>query len=157
MLNRALPKEIRVLGWSPVEPIFNARCFQRLWSSLCPYGCLRVEEDLTGTRRVIDPGVGLGRFDATWREYKYFIVPGNDINIVAMQEAASQFVGIHDFRHFCKVWLRVSATSHRQSGQVARELNFLGRLGAMDRTDLLSLPAPNAAGCCECQQLCSPD
>lgn len=44
------------------------------------------------------------RFNATCREYKYFVVKqGDDLDIEAMQRAASYLVGPHDFRHFCKV------------------------------------------------------
>ncbi|KAK9847458.1 hypothetical protein WJX84_007703 [Apatococcus fuscideae] len=42
------------------------------------------------------------RFDATQRGYKYFIVQHGELDIGAMQEAASYFLGEHDFRSFCK-------------------------------------------------------
>eukprot|EP00163_Fabomonas_tropica_P012902 TRINITY_DN2428_c0_g1_i2.p1 TRINITY_DN2428_c0_g1~~TRINITY_DN2428_c0_g1_i2.p1 ORF type:complete len:288 (-),score=55.89 TRINITY_DN2428_c0_g1_i2:139-1002(-) len=66
MLNNVLPPEIRILGWSPVHPGFNAR------------------------------------FDALHREYKYFF-PKGTLNIAAMRQAASKFIGKHDFSNFCKM------------------------------------------------------
>ncbi|PWN19409.1 pseudouridine synthase [Microstroma glucosiphilum] len=84
-LNKLLPETIRVLGWSPVRPSFNAR------------------------------------FDCRYRHYKYFFTSGPPdhllppqgqsarriappkMDIDAMREAASYFLGEHDFRNFCKV------------------------------------------------------
>ena len=43
------------------------------------------------------------RFSARGREYKYYIVQHGELDIEAMQEAATHFVGDHDFRNFCKV------------------------------------------------------
>jgi tRNA pseudouridine38/39 synthase len=99
MLNRVLPKEIRVTGWADVPPDFSAR------------------------------------FSAKHREYLYFFIdqpppssdgvrgasssssssaPPQQLNIEAMQQAASYFIGNHDFRNFCKIditnaksWTRV--------------------------------------------------
>ncbi|KAJ3412713.1 hypothetical protein HDV05_000341 [Chytridiales sp. JEL 0842] len=42
------------------------------------------------------------RFDCTFRRYRYFF-PSEGLNLQAMQEAASKFVGVKDFRFFCKV------------------------------------------------------
>lgn len=42
------------------------------------------------------------RFSTVSRTYKYFFLHGG-LNIEAMQEAANAFVGVHDFRNFCKV------------------------------------------------------
>jgi tRNA pseudouridine(38-40) synthase len=42
------------------------------------------------------------RFSAAYRQYRYFFVK-KDMNIVAMQKAASYFLGEHDFRNFCKL------------------------------------------------------
>ncbi|CAL5221610.1 g3830 [Coccomyxa viridis] len=67
-LNRALPDDVRVLGWAPLpDQAFSAR------------------------------------FSARGREYKYYIVQHGELDIEAMQEAATHFVGDHDFRNFCKV------------------------------------------------------
>ncbi|CAD7698463.1 unnamed protein product [Ostreobium quekettii] len=45
------------------------------------------------------------RFDAKYREYKYFIVSQrhSPLDVAAMQQAAGLFCGTHDFRNFCKV------------------------------------------------------
>lgn len=38
-LNRALPEDIRVLGWTPVPEAFSARCASKAWQScLCRPG-----------------------------------------------------------------------------------------------------------------------
>jgi tRNA pseudouridine38/39 synthase len=66
ILNRLLPAEIRVLGWTPVPTTFDAR------------------------------------FSCTHRSYKYFFV-ANGLDITAMSQAASYFVGTHDCRHICKL------------------------------------------------------
>jgi len=61
--------------------------------------------------RVLPPGVRVlswalvdddfnARFDCQYRSYKYFFVGGN-LDIAAMQKAASYLVGPHDFRNFC--------------------------------------------------------
>jgi tRNA pseudouridine38/39 synthase len=66
MLNKVLPDDIRALGWSPVEPTFDAR------------------------------------FSAKSRTYKYFFFK-ESLDIEAMREAAQYFVGVHDFRNFCRM------------------------------------------------------
>ncbi|KAK9822421.1 hypothetical protein WJX74_005182 [Apatococcus lobatus] len=70
ILNRVLPLNIKVLGWTPVPEDFSAR------------------------------------FDAVQRGYKYFIPQHGELNINNMQQAASYFVGEHDFRNFCKADVR---------------------------------------------------
>ena len=67
VLNRALPRDIRILGWTYVSPAFSAR------------------------------------FDCEYRHYKYFFTDWNGLDVSAMNEAASAFVGEHDFRNFCKM------------------------------------------------------
>jgi len=42
------------------------------------------------------------RFDCRRREYKYFFPRGN-LNIDKIRKAAKLFIGIHDFRNFCKI------------------------------------------------------
>ncbi|KAF2721269.1 pseudouridine synthase [Polychaeton citri CBS 116435] len=81
-LNRVLPPDIRVLAWCPHPPEgFSAR------------------------------------FNCKERRYRYFFtnpafppVPGQPagegdgwLNIGAMQEAATKYEGLHDFRNFCKI------------------------------------------------------
>eukprot|EP00347_Sterkiella_histriomuscorum_P000431 403375889 len=41
------------------------------------------------------------RFSCIYREYKYFFVQQN-MNIEKMKQAARKYLGIHDFRNFCK-------------------------------------------------------
>jgi tRNA pseudouridine38/39 synthase len=41
------------------------------------------------------------RFSATYRVYRYFFVRGS-LDLELMRRAASQFLGTHDFRNFCK-------------------------------------------------------
>ena len=67
VLNRALPRDIRILGWTYVPPAFSAR------------------------------------FDCDYRHYKYFFTDWGGLDVRAMNEAASMFVGEHDFRNFCKM------------------------------------------------------
>ena len=43
------------------------------------------------------------RFNTRHREYTYFVIQHGQLDIAAMQEAASHFVGEHDFRNFCKI------------------------------------------------------
>ena len=46
------------------------------------------------------------RFNAVQRGYKYFIPQHGEYDIRRMQQAASYFVGEHDFRNFCKADVR---------------------------------------------------
>lgn len=41
------------------------------------------------------------RFDCISRTYKYYFIKG-DLNIHAMSEACKHFIGIHNFKNFCK-------------------------------------------------------
>lgn len=82
ILNRVLPPEIRVLGWSPLS---------------------RDPEQDDETDPPFD-----ARFSCTTRHYRYFFnrnpIPNQPpLDIDRMQEAASLLVGEHDFRNFCKV------------------------------------------------------
>jgi len=67
LLNRALPSDVRALGWAPVDDELNAR------------------------------------FDCKWRQYKYFFQKTIGLDMEAMREAARSFVGVHDFRNFCRM------------------------------------------------------
>lgn len=66
VLNKTLPRDIRVIGWCPVAADF------------------------------------LARFSCLGREYKYLFWKGS-LDIPKMQNAASKFIGEHDFRNFCKM------------------------------------------------------
>ncbi len=56
------------------------------------------------------------RFDAEWREYKYYVslqkniwqreysyLQKSDLNLAAMQQACQYLIGSHDFSSFCKI------------------------------------------------------
>lgn len=78
MLNRVLPPEIRIIGWSPL-----------------PSRPAPIEE--------FD-----ARFSCQTRHYRYFFnrqpIPGQrPLDLEAMRAAAERLVGEHDFRNFCKV------------------------------------------------------
>lgn len=84
-LNKLLPESIRVLGWSPVRPSFNARfdCryrhYKYFFTSGPPDHLLPPQGQ--SARRIAPP----------------------KMDIDAMREAARYFLGEHDFRNFCKV------------------------------------------------------
>ncbi|CAO1631753.1 unnamed protein product [Sympodiomycopsis kandeliae] len=84
-INRLLPPSIRVLGWSPVRPSFNARYHTRyrhykyFFTSGPPQFTLPPETH--PSHRTVPPR----------------------LNIQDMREAASYLLGEHDFRNFCKV------------------------------------------------------
>lgn len=44
------------------------------------------------------------RFSCIFREYKYFFFAGSDegIDVEKVRKAAKRYVGLHDFRNFCK-------------------------------------------------------
>lgn len=73
VLNRALPKDIRIIGWCPVPNDFNARFFQLAsWSAafqviILVFSC--VKQPVVFTLRC--------RFSCLSREYKYFFWSGN--------------------------------------------------------------------------------
>lgn len=41
------------------------------------------------------------RFSCIFREYKYFFVQQN-MNMEKIKEAVKKYLGVHDFRNFCK-------------------------------------------------------
>jgi tRNA U38,U39,U40 pseudouridine synthase TruA len=101
IINSMLPVEIRVLSWAAVAgdgssaslPV-SSTTDERI-GIMDPWG----HEEMFIRR----PGSPFSaRFDALYRSYKYFFLKGN-LDIAAMQSAASSFVGRHDFRNFCKI------------------------------------------------------
>lgn len=95
LLNRLLPPDIRILAWCPAPPPdFSARfsCKERHYRyfftqpaftpTIGPAGLLN------GSNK---PNLSAGRRREGW------------LDIDAMREAAHKFVGLHDFRNFCKV------------------------------------------------------
>lgn len=95
ILNRLLPPDIRMLAWYPAPPLdFSARfsCKERRYKyfftqpAFTPtFGAGGLLEGTTGPTPVV------GRRREGW------------LDIEAMREAAHKFVGLHDFRNFCKV------------------------------------------------------
>lgn len=90
VLNRLLPPDIRVLAWCPnPPPDFSAR-----------FSCKERRYKYFFTQPAFTPTVGNHSAISSLRE-------GDRregwLDIEAMREAAHKFVGLHDFRNFCKV------------------------------------------------------
>jgi len=91
LLNRVLPPSIRILAWCPSPPTdFSAR-----------FSCRARHYRYFFTNPAYSPipgsdGIRRRRIDS---------IPTRDgwLDIEAMREAASYFVGEHDFRNFCKI------------------------------------------------------
>ncbi|KAL6784774.1 hypothetical protein ACKKBF_B03160 [Auxenochlorella protothecoides x Auxenochlorella symbiontica] len=79
------------------------------------------------------------RFSATHREYKYFVVaqPGEVLDLAAMQAAGSAFLGLHDFRNFCK--MDVAQVKHFQRRILDFRIEAAGTASGGRRLFLLSL------------------
>ena len=92
-INRALPDDIRVLRVSEVGPDFDAR-FSALWRRYSYTVC----DDPRGP----DP-----------LERRYQLDVSRELDIDAMNEAASALVGEHDFTSFCKL---------KEHGSTVREI-----------------------------------
>ena len=90
VLNRLLPPDIRVHAWCPnPPPDFSAR-----------FSCKERRYKYFFTQPAFTPTVGNRSATSTSRE------GGRRegwLDIEAMREAAHKFVGLHDFRNFCKV------------------------------------------------------
>lgn len=84
-LNRLLPSTIRILGWAPVRPSFNAR-FD------CRYRHYKYFFTAGPPEQLLPPSGHQSRNFAASR-----------MNIEAMREAAGFLLGEHDFRNLCKV------------------------------------------------------
>lgn len=68
---------------------------------------LKLNKELPADIRVLAwctvPADFSARFSTAHREYTYFIVQHGQLDIAAMQQSATYFVGEHDFRNFCKL------------------------------------------------------
>lgn len=53
------------------------------------------------------------RFSCLYREYRYFFMKKN-LNLEKMQEASRYFIGIHDFKNFCKDDTEKNRTTERR-------------------------------------------
>jgi tRNA pseudouridine38/39 synthase len=72
------------------------------------------------------------RFSATYRKYRYFFVRRN-LNITAMNEAASYLIGDHDFRNLCKMDV-VNVTNFRREIYEANIVPFMHNESNNDRS-----------------------
>jgi tRNA pseudouridine38/39 synthase len=90
ILNRLLPPDIRIIGWCPAPPSdFSARfsCRER------QYRYFFTQPAFVPTPGNLEDPNSKGQSD----------VKDGWLDIAAMKEAASYFLGVHDFRNFCKV------------------------------------------------------
>ncbi|KAI9846668.1 MAG: hypothetical protein M1837_003723 [Sclerophora amabilis] len=91
ILNRILPDDIRILAWSPTLPVdFSARfsCRERRYKYFFTQPAFAPVPGIAG----LLPKQGQGeRKRIGW------------LDIDAMREGARHFIGLHDFRNFCKV------------------------------------------------------
>ncbi|KAL2759662.1 hypothetical protein ACRALDRAFT_2096141 [Sodiomyces alcalophilus JCM 7366] len=84
ILNRLLPKDIRVLAWCPSPPPgFSAR-----------FSCTERQYRYFFTQPAFNPTQVQGSSSSATAGW---------LDIDAMREAARRFIGRHDFRNFCKV------------------------------------------------------
>ena len=91
LLNRLLPPDIRILAWCPSPPIdFSARfsCKERRYRYFFTQPAFPPTPHHLEARL---PSMKSGKIKDGW------------LDIEAMRQAASLFVGLHDFRNFCKV------------------------------------------------------
>jgi len=87
LLNRVLPPDIRVYAWcAPPNANFSARfsCRERRYRYFFTQPAF---SPLPGLRKRRDGSVGVDGY----------------LNIDAMRDAATRFIGLHDFRNFCKI------------------------------------------------------
>lgn len=86
ILNRILPENIRILAWCPSPPPdFSAR-----------FSCKERQYRYFFTQPAYAPIPGLAHF------HRHISIPGW-LDLDAMRKAARSFIGLHDFRNFCKV------------------------------------------------------
>lgn len=95
VLNRLLPPDIRMLAWCPTPPLnFSARfsCKERRYKYFFTQPAFNPTIGSTGLLNASKKqGLSVGRRREGW------------LDIDAMREAAHKFIGLHDFRNFCKV------------------------------------------------------
>lgn len=95
VLNRLLPPDIRMLAWCPAPPLnFSARfsCKERRYKYFFTQPAFTPTIGSAGLLNAsIQPGLSAGRRREGW------------LDVDAMREAAHKFIGLHDYRNFCKV------------------------------------------------------
>lgn len=91
ILNHLLPPDIRILAWCPVPPSdFSAR-----------FSCRERQYKYFFTQPAFPP---IPRhLEAKSKGITGKIIQDGWLDIEAMRDAAKKFVGLHDFRNFCKV------------------------------------------------------
>ncbi len=112
IVNRSLPEDIRVLGWTDVPPTFSSRfsCTGRTYRYFFPArnlniavrcGAVRCGAVRCGAVRCGAVRCGAVRCDAV----RCGAVPSRCVPVDPqnMQAAAASLVGRHDFRNFCKM------------------------------------------------------
>ena len=95
VLNRVLPPDIRILAWCPTPPPnFSSRfsCRER-----------RYRYFFTQPAFMPTPGGSNVRSDVDHNRSSDSYRRDGWLNIDAMNEAATKFEGLHDFRNFCKI------------------------------------------------------
>ena len=95
ILNRLLPPDIRMLAWCPTpSPHFSAR-----------FSCKERRYKYFFTQPAFTPTIGVaGLFNgANTSTSRAGRRREGWLDIEAMREAAQKFIGLHDFRNFCKV------------------------------------------------------
>ena len=93
VLNRLLPPDIRILAWCPnTPPNFSAR-----------FSCKERRYRYFFTSPAFSPTLGRAAFKSHSVSVDAASHREGWLDIERMREAAAKFVGLHDFRNFCKV------------------------------------------------------
>ena len=98
ILNRVLPDDIRILAWCPAPAGFSARfsCRERRYRYFFTQPAFMTSSPTTTATLS-----GAANNKAPYIESSNPAV--GHLNIPAMQAAAAKFIGLHDFRNFCKI------------------------------------------------------
>ena len=94
ILNRLLPPDIRMLAWCPTPPAgFSAR-----------FSCKERQYKYFFTQPAFTPTVG-SAYSSSNSTNSTLITTMREgwLDISAMRTAAKKFIGLHDFRNFCKI------------------------------------------------------
>ena len=103
LLNKILPKDIRVLAWCPApSPDFSAR-----------FSCVERRYRYFFTQPAVLPLPARGSGDCD-HDHQQQEQPAAWLDLDAMRDAAARFEGEHDFRNFCKVDAGKAMTDFRR-------------------------------------------
>jgi tRNA pseudouridine38/39 synthase len=136
VLNHILPPDIRILAWCPSPPDdFSARfsCRERRYKyfftqpAFCPF-----PENLGSNART--KGLKAGWLD-----------------IQAMRDAASRYVGVHDFRNYCKIDASKQITNFMRRIYYADivEEDAVSTLGYVNQPEFVPAPGKTSSGATE--------